>query len=189
MSIKRYVLHLCEAEREALESLCRRGRVAAQSVARARIMLAADDGDTDAEIAERVNVSLKTVERIRMRAVLEGPENALSHRPQDHPRRKILLDGQAEAHLVALACSPAPEGRARWTMKLLANKLVELGYVERISDETVRRVMKKKSAAALADGAILHSAREERGVRRRHGGRAGGVSPGLRSKASASLHG
>lgn len=172
MGAKRYILHLTPEEREHLEAMCRRGRTSARLITRARILLKADEGETDAAIVEALAVGQATVERVRKQAVLEGPLEAVRDKPQTHPRRAIVLDGRAEAHLVALACGPPPEGRARWTMQMLADRLVEFGYVERVSDETVRRVLKKKRAFALAHGTVLHPSGEERRVRGRDGGRA-----------------
>src|SRR5262249_48345689 len=98
---------------------------------------------TDARIAEAVEVSVATVERLRQRFVEQGLEAALGRKPQDRPSRPRKLDGRAEARLIALACSAPPEGRKEWTMELLADQLVELQVVEAVCDETVRRALKK----------------------------------------------
>lgn len=108
---------------------------------RALVLLAADEGDKDEVIAEKARVHRTTVEYLRKRFVEEGLEAALSERPR--PGKTPLLDGKQEAYLVALACSTAPNGRAKWTMQLLADRMVELEVVESISDETVRRTLKK----------------------------------------------
>lgn len=108
---------------------------------RALVLLAADEGDLDEQIAEKVRVHRTTVEELRKRYVEEGLVAALSERPR--PGKAPLLDGKQEAYLVALACSTPPEGRAKWTMQLLANRMVALEVVERISDETVRRALKR----------------------------------------------
>jgi len=105
------------------------------------VLLAADDGDKDEEIAEKVRVGLRSVERLRQRLVEDGLAAALSDRPR--PGKARLLDGRQEAYLIALTCSTPPPGRAQWTMKLLADRLVELRVVDHISDETVRRTLKK----------------------------------------------
>ena len=113
----------------------------ARRLTRARILLLADEGGPDQGIAAALHVHPATVERTRRRFVEGGVERALSDRPRPGGRPK--LDGQGEAHLVALACRTPPEGRARWTMRLLADRLVELELVDAISDETVRRALKK----------------------------------------------
>jgi transposase len=138
---KVYVVDLTEEERAQLLELTRKGTTRARRLRRAQILLAADDGATDAIIAATLHVARATVERTRQRFVLGGLAGALDERPR--PGAKAKLDGKAEAHLVALACSDPPEGRKRWTMQLLADRLVELERVEAISDETVRRALKK----------------------------------------------
>ena len=120
--------------------------------ARARILLKADAAPgapawKDEDIATALEVGRRTVERVRQRFVERGLDGALNRKQQDRPSRERKLDGQAEAHLIALACSEAPDGRKEWTMQLLADKLVELEIVESISDETVRRTLKKTSSS------------------------------------------
>jgi hypothetical protein len=187
MTAKRYVPRLTVEERDQLEAMCRRGRTPVRQVLRARVLLRVDEGETDAEIAEALEVGLSTVERARKRATLEGPLEAVRDKPQTHPRRAIVLDGRAEAQLVAIACGPPPVGQARWTMRLLTDRLIELGHVERVSDETVRRVMKKKSAAALADRTVLHPSQGECAVRGGDGGCARSLPSALRPEAAAGL--
>jgi transposase len=108
---------------------------------RARILLLSDGGKTDAQIAEALGIGRSTVERTRQKYAQEGLEVALSEKPR--PGAKPKLDERQRAYLVALACSEPPQGREHWTMQLLADRLVELGMVEEISDETVRRTLKK----------------------------------------------
>ncbi len=139
--MKKYVVDLSKDEKQRLEELTTRGKSGARKIRRAHILLLADEGLIDEEIARAMNAAVSTVERIRKRFVEEGLETALSERPRPGQRRK--LDGKGEAYLVALACSEPPEGRERWTMQMLADKLVELEVVEGISDETVRRTLKK----------------------------------------------
>jgi transposase len=138
---KRYIVDLAEEERAGLLALLNRDVAPARRLTRARILLLADEGGTDPEIAAALHVHAATVERTRRRLVAGGVERALSDKPRPGGRPK--LDGKGEAHLVALACSAPPEGRSRWTMQLLADRLVELELVEAISDETVRRTLKK----------------------------------------------
>ena len=135
------MVELSPDERSELEVFTRRGTVSARRMKRALVLLAADEGDKDEQIAEKVRVHRTTVEEIRKRFVEEGLVAALSERPR--PGKTPLLDGKQEAYLVALACSTPPEGRAKWTMQLLANRMVALDVVESISDETVRRALKR----------------------------------------------
>ena len=148
--MKKYIVTLTADERQALSDLIAAGKAAAQKLAHARILLKADAAPggpawTDERIAEAVEVSDATVERVRRRFVEHGLEAALVRKPQDRPSRPRKLDGRAEAHLIALACSKPPGGRDEWTMQLLADKLVELRVVDSISDETVRRTLQKTS--------------------------------------------
>ena len=145
---KVFVVRLTEAERSELDALVRKGKASALSIARARILLKADQGKdgeatTDAEIAEALSVAAKTVFNVRRRWVEQGLEAALHRKKQDGPSRPRKLDGRAEAKLVATCCGPAPQGRARWTLRMLAGKLVELEVVDSISPETVRSTLKK----------------------------------------------
>jgi transposase len=147
--MKKYVVRLTPEEHAQLLPLTRRGKVAARTLLHARILLKADSGPeapawSDEAIGEALEVHATTVARVRQRFVEEGLEAAL--RPQPTRRQYARkLDGAAEAHLIALACSPAPEGRVQWTLRLLANRLVELEHVGSVSHETVRRTLKKTS--------------------------------------------
>ena len=140
---KKYVVNLSKEEKEQLEELTSKGHSAARKLRRAHILLLADEGLKDVEIAKALNAAVTTVERVRKRFVEEGLEAALSERPRIGGALRRKLDGKGEAYLVALACSEAPEGRNRWTMQLLADRLIEVGLVEEISEETVRRALKK----------------------------------------------
>jgi transposase len=143
---KKYVVRLTDQERGRLQTLVRRGRAHARSLLYARILLKADaDGPerwTDERIAEALEVSTATVARERRRFLEDGLEVALMPKKPGRPRRRVL-DGRAEAHLIALSCSDPPEGRERWSMRLLAQKMVELEHVEALSHESVRRTLKK----------------------------------------------
>ena len=146
--MKRYVVTLTDEERAELEGLLAGGRSSALKQAHARILLKADAAGggpawSDSRIAEAVEVGTATVERVRKRFVEQGLEAALVRKPQERLSRLKALDGRAEARLIALACSPPPGGRKAWTMQLLADKLVELEVVPAVSDETVRRCLKK----------------------------------------------
>jgi len=144
---KQHVVCLSEAERAALRGELAAGAAPARRLGRARVLLKADQGEDgpawpDARIAEALEVSVATVERVRQRYAVEGLAAALARRrPCPAPRRK--LDGGQEAHLVALACSAPPAGRERWTVRLLAERFVTLEVGEAVSRETVRRALKK----------------------------------------------
>jgi transposase len=145
---KVFVVRLAEAERWELDALVSKGKASALTITRARILLKADQGkdgqaQADARVAEALNVAAKTVFNVRRRWVEEGLEAALHRKKQACPSRSRKLDGRAEAKLVATCCSPAPQGRARWTLRMLADKLVELEAVDAISPETVRSTLKK----------------------------------------------
>jgi transposase len=145
--MKIHRLKLTTAERSDLERLLAKGRAATRALTHARILLKADEGVagpgwTDDMIAEALDVNRSTVERVRIRCVEEGVEAAVRPRPSRQLRLR-KLDGEQEAHLVALACSKPPSGRGRWSMRLLADKLLELEIVDAISYETVRRTLKK----------------------------------------------
>jgi transposase len=138
---KIYLVRLSKDEREQLLVLLKRGKISARKLCRAQILLQADGGASDTAIATAVPVDGRTVERIPKRFVEEGLDAALNERRR--PGGKPKLDGRQEAFLIALACSAAPHGRRRWTMQLLAERVVEIGLVSSISDDTVWRTLKK----------------------------------------------
>jgi transposase len=138
---KTHVVTLSDAERLELERLTRRGVTSPRRTLRARALLLADWGKTDVVIAEALGLSVRTIERLRARAVSDGVLVALDDRPR--PGGTPKLDARQHARLVAEACSDPPAGRSHWTMQLLADRLIALGVVEAISDETVRRELKK----------------------------------------------
>jgi transposase len=152
---KKYVVRLTQEERGQLETLVRRGRAHTRKLLYARILLKADaDGTdrwTDERIAEALEVSTATVARERRRFCEDGLEVALMPKKPGRPRRRVL-DGRAEARLIALSCSDPPEGRQRWSMRLLADRMVELGHAQALSHETVRRTL-KKTASSLTSSA------------------------------------
>jgi transposase len=142
--MKRYAVTLTEVERADLRGLISSGKGAARRLAHARVLLKADQGLIDERIAAEVEVGTATVERVRKRFVEAGLAALLDpRRPEGFRQRKI--DGEVEAHLVALACGAPPEGKARWTLRLLAGRLVELEYLPDVSHETVRRALKQTS--------------------------------------------
>ncbi len=142
--MKRYIVTLTEAEQAELRKLISTGKGAARRLAHARILLKANEGLTDERIAAEVEVGTATVERVRKRFVEDGLTASLDPRRPEKPREH-KIDGEVEAHLVAIACSPAPEGRAHWSLRLLADKLVELEYLPSVSHETVRQALKQTS--------------------------------------------
>jgi len=148
---KKYIVTLTQEERQMLQEMLARGKAAACKLTHARILLKADatpdgPGWNDEAIADGVEVGRATVERVRKEFVEEGLEAALERRqPRRQYRRK--LDGDGEAHLVAIACQKPPEGRSRWTLQLLADRMVQLEYVDEISYQTVRRTLKKTNSS------------------------------------------
>src|SRR5512147_974010 len=148
---KKYLVRLSEAERTELEALVKTGRAAARKRLHAQILLKADEGAhgpawTDTAIMKALDVSIRTVERLRQCLVEEGLETALNGRPQARYKSPTLNGGQ-EAHLMALACSTPPTGRKRWSLRLLADRRVELESVDTVSYETVRQVLKKTNSS------------------------------------------
>lgn len=146
--MEKYKVTLTADERCELEQLVRKGKAAARKLAHARILLLADEGDdrrgrSDEQIAETLQVSARSVSRVRKRFVTEGLEQAVNPRRQPRRPDKIKLDKERERQLLELACSDPPDGRGSWTLQLLADRLVVLGQVESVSRETVRKVLKK----------------------------------------------
>jgi transposase len=150
--MKKYKVTLTAEERNSLQELIAAGKAAAKKLTHARILLKADAASggpawTDARIAEALEVHVSTVERLRERFVEQGLDAALGRKNQDRPSRPRTLDGKAEARLIAVACSQPPQGRVRWTLRLLADKLVELEVVDTVSTETIRRTLKKTNSS------------------------------------------
>ena len=138
---KRYVVRLEAEERARLQGLTRKGKPSARTVRRAQTLLLADEGRTDEQIAAALHAGLATVARTRQRFVEEGLDAALTERPR--PGAAPKLTPKQQAFVVALACTKPPEGRLRWTMQLLADRLVELEVIPDITDESIRRLLKK----------------------------------------------
>ena len=143
---KKYVVSLTPAEREQLLRLTQSGKAPARRIKRAQILLKADTvhpeaGWTDEHISDAYDAHTNSIADIRKRFVLLGLDSALKERPRGHRGR--ALDGEAEAHLIAVACSPAPQGHDHWTLRLLANRMVALKQVEAVSHETIRQTLKK----------------------------------------------
>src|SRR5271169_454721 len=185
ISVKKYVVRLCGEERERLEALIRKGKSPAQRLLKARILLKADvseagEGWSDSRIVRALETSASMVYRVRQQLVEEGLEAVLNRKQRATPAVAPIFDGEKEAKLIALACSKPPKGRARWTLRLLENKVVELEIVDRASDSTIGRVLKKHSQAPSAR-TVGHSAQGQQRVRGRDGGRAGRVHAAARS--------
>src|ERR1700704_1526397 len=177
IAVKKYVVRLSAEEREQLQALIRKGKSPAKRLLKARILLKADvselgEGWSDSKIIEALETSESMVYRVRRQLVEEGFEAVLSRKQRAMPAVPPIFDGEKEAKLIALACSKPPKGRARWSLRLLENKVVELAIVDRASDSTIGRVLKKHSQAP-SPRTMGHPAQGQQRVRRRHGGRAG----------------
>ena len=148
IAVKKYVVKLDEAERNCLQALINKGKSPAKRLLKARILLKADagphgEGWSDGRIVEALDTNISMVTRVRQQFVEDGLEAVLSRKQRASPARMPIFDGEKQARLTALACSTPPEGYARWTLRLLEDKVVELGIVERASDNTIGRVLKK----------------------------------------------
>ena len=155
ISVKTYVVRLSDEERGLLKTLIRKGKSPARRVLKARILLKADvseagEGWSDSRIIEALDASASMVYRVRKQLVEEGLEAVLSRKQRATPAVPPIFDGEKEAKLIALACSKPPRGRARWTLRLLEDKVVELGIVECASDSTIGRTLKKTLSSRIA---------------------------------------
>jgi hypothetical protein len=154
--VKKYVVRLSCGERSLLETLIRKGSNPAQRLLKARILLKADvseagEGGSDNQIIQALATSASMVYRVRKQLVEDGVEAVLSRKPRATPSVSRIFDGEKEAKLIALACSEPPKGRARWTLRLLENKVVELNIVDRASDSTIGRTLKKTSLSPISN--------------------------------------
>ena len=158
ISVKKYVVRLSGEERERLEALLRKRKSPAQRMLKARILLKADvseagEGWSDSRIIKALDTSVSMVYRVRKQLAEEGFEAVLSRKQRATPAVARIFDGEKEAKLIALACSKPPKGRARWTLRLLEKKVVELHIVDRASDSTIGRALKKTFSNPIADSA------------------------------------
>jgi len=144
--VKKYIVELTAEERQAAQEIITSGKHSARKIRRAQVLLKSDEEWSDSEISEVLEISIPTVERVRKLWVEEGLERALTGRESQRIYAR-KLDGEQEAHLIALVCSEAPKGHTRWTLSLLADQMVQLGYVDELSYETVRRALKKTSSS------------------------------------------
>ena len=157
IAVKKYVVRLSAEERERLEAMTSAGKHPAQLLTKARLLLKADvseagEGWSDSAISEALDTSINTIGRTRRRLVEEGFEATLSRKYNPNSARPRIFDGVAEAKLIALTCSPAPDGFARWSLRLLEEKVVELNIVEKASDNTIGRTLKKTLSNLTATG-------------------------------------
>ena len=155
ISVKKYVVRLSGEERERLETLIRKGKSSAHRLLKARILLKANvseglDGWSDSQITKALETTPSMVHRVRKQLVEEGFDAVLSRKQRAMPAVARIFDGEKEAKLIALACSKPPKGRARWTLRLLENKVVELNIVDRASDSTIGRALKKTFSSPIA---------------------------------------
>jgi transposase len=144
MPAKKYIVKLEESERTSLLEMLNRGKHAARKLTRARILLKADEGWCDQDIVDALETSRSTVEQVRQRFVEGGVDNALNEKKRPGAQRK--LDGKQEAYLIAQACSKTPTGHQDWTLRMLADKVVEWGWVDSISPETIRSILQKTTS-------------------------------------------
>ena len=191
--VKKYVVRLSAEEREQLQAMIRKGKSSAQRLMKARILLKADvseggEGWSDSQIVNALETSATTVYRTRQQLVEDGLEAVLSRKKPSRPSVLPIFDGEKEAKLIALACSEPPKGRSRWTLRMLENKVVELDIVERASDSTIGRVLKKLTQTA-PQNAMGHPARSKWRLRSRHGRRVVRVHTAARSGSSPGLSG
>jgi transposase len=155
IAVKRYLVRLSAEEREQLQALIGKGKSPAKRLLKARILLKADvseagEGWSDGRIIKALDTSVSMVYRVRKQLVEEGFAAVLSRKQRATPAVARIFDGEKEAKLIALACSKPPKGRARWTLRLLENKVVELGIVDRASDSTIGRTLKKTLSSPIA---------------------------------------
>ena len=183
MAQEKFAVRLSEEDRSQLERLIRSGQRSARVINRARILLKTDEGWSASQVAAALDTSQRTVFRTKRRYAEEGLDGVLHDHPQANRYRK--LDDRGEAHLIALAISDAPEGHDHWTLRLLADQVVELGLVPSLSHETVRLQL-KKHPQALAETAVVHLP-DERGVCGGYGGRAGPVRRTLRPQPAGGV--
>jgi transposase len=158
IAVKKYVVRLSVEEREQLQALIGKGKSPAKRLLKARILLKADvsdagEGWSDSRIIKALDTSVSMVYRVRKQLVEDGFEAVLSRKQRARPAIERIFDGEKEAKLIALACSKPPKGRARWTLRLLENKVVELGIVARASDSTIWRTLKKTPSSRIAASA------------------------------------
>src|SRR5215218_5309045 len=185
---KKYRVTLTAEEREELDRLLSLGKADVRCLKHAQMLLKADEAEggpgwSDERVADAFDAGVATIERLRQRFVEEGLQAALRTYRTGTRLYERKLDGAQEAHLIALACSAPPDERARWTLRLLAQRMVELAYVDTLSYETVRQTLKKERPPAAPEKDVVHPWEALGGVRLPHGRRAGGLPSPVRSQA------
>jgi hypothetical protein len=193
IAVKKYVVKLSAEERDRLEALIHAGKSPAQLLTRARILLKADtsemgEGWSDSAISAALETSINNIGRLRRQLVEEGFEATLSRKYNPNSARPRIFDGTGEAKLIALTCSPAPEGFARWSLRLLEEKVVELNIVAKVSDNTIGRTLKKR-AQTSPQTAMGDRAGRQRRLRSRYGRRAGNLPEAAQSRSSPGVSG
>jgi Homeodomain-like domain len=189
--MKKYIVRLEAEERSQLEQMVRTGKRAAYVVRHANILLAVDESEagkkmSDEQAAHAYGVAVRSIEHLRRRLLEEGLEAALGRKKQTSPSVERLFDGEREAKLIAVACGPKPEGRTRWTLELLADRVVKLKIVPACSAKTVGRVLKKRTQAVAAEN-VVYSAGSRRRLCLRNGERPGRLQAAVRAGASGGL--
>jgi hypothetical protein len=195
--IKKYIVELTDDERSSLREVVRKLKGTSQKVKRANILLKTDasgPGWTDARIAEAFDCRTKTVENVRQRFVESGFDLVLCGKKRDSPPTAKLLDGEQEAKIIAMRLGTPPKGYGKWTLRLLARKVVELEIIDSVSYQTVRRTLKKRDEhetqhSVLGRVHLKRAARSQRGICSQHGGRTRRLFPGIRCKHPGALHG
>ena len=193
IAVKKYVVRLSAEEREQLEAMIGAGKHPARLLTKARILLKADvseagEGWSDSAISAALDASINNIARTRQRLVEEGFDAALNRKYNPNSARPRIFEGAAEAKLIALACSAAPEGFARWSLRLLEERVVELNIVEKASDNTIGRTLKKRPQTS-PQSAMGDPAGRQRRLRRGHGRRAGNLPEAARSRPTACVSG
>jgi len=182
--VKKYIVRLTDEERETLKKITKTGKRSAQVITRASILIKADQSEQglaqkDTQISEALGVTVHTVERVRKQMVEEGLKAVLTRRPYERKNPQKKIDGTVQAHLIALSCNEPPEGFGRWTLRLLAERMVELRYVDSISHESVRTTLKKKHHKAVAKKDVANCSQSKCRVCMRHGRHPVGVQPAV----------
>jgi hypothetical protein len=180
IAMEKYRVTLSSEERETLASLVSKGKAAARKLLRARVLLLADEGPegpgkADTDIVDALGCGQRTISRVRRAFVTEGIEEAISRKPQPPRPNKVKINGDVEKKLIQVACSDPPEGRSYWTMQLLADQLVILGYVETVGRESVRTILKKAWDRSLDRKNMVYAQRGKSRIRVAHGGYTGAL--------------
>jgi transposase len=189
VSVKKFIVDLSERERQLCQEVVKKLKGTGQKVRRASILLKADCGWSDAKIGEALGCSTKTVENVRKRFVECGFEETLDRKPRQSPPTAKLLDGEQEAKIIAMRLGDPPKGFGKWTLRLLARKVVELEIAPTVSYQTVRRTLKKQNEHQPEPGVLGHPTGSQRRIRRSHGRRFGRLFKAIRRPSAYAVHG